>query len=106
MRAAERVLQYLMGTYDQGITYCRVDPGRRNVLEGWVDSYYAADPDTRRSVTGCVMSMNGAQVSWRAKRQGCMTLSSSEAEFVAASQCGVEVVYLRALLKGLGMEQK
>eukprot|EP00961_Rhodomonas_salina_P093577 1259041-Rhodomonas_salina.4 len=82
MRAAERTLQYLMGTYDQGITYRQLDPPRRNVLEGWVDSDYAADPDTRRSVTG-----------------------SSEAEFVAASQCGVEVVYLRALLKDLGLEQ-
>eukprot|EP00961_Rhodomonas_salina_P130451 1756199-Rhodomonas_salina.1 len=52
------------------------------------------------------MSLNGGPVSWRAKRQGCVTLSSSEAEFVAASQCGVEVVYLLALLKGLGVEQK
>ena len=30
-----------------------------------------------------------------------MTLSSSEAEFVAASQAGKEVLYLRALLKGI-----
>eukprot|EP00961_Rhodomonas_salina_P076518 1027532-Rhodomonas_salina.1 len=52
------------------------------------------------------MSLNGGPVSWRAKRQGCVTLSSSEAEFVAASQCGVEVVYLLVLLKGLGVEQK
>eukprot|EP00961_Rhodomonas_salina_P200011 2697957-Rhodomonas_salina.2 len=47
LRAAERALQYLMGTYDQGITYRQLDPARRNVLEGWVDSDYAADPDTR-----------------------------------------------------------
>eukprot|EP00961_Rhodomonas_salina_P139344 1875187-Rhodomonas_salina.1 len=68
-----------MGTYYQGITYRQLDPARRNVLEGWVDSDYAADPDTRRSVTGYVMSMNGAPLSWKAKRQGCVTLSSSEA---------------------------
>lgn len=87
LRAAERTLQYLMGTYDAGITYWRLDPERRNSLEGWVDSDYAADPYTRRSVTGYVMSINGCPVSWKAKRQGCVTLSSSEAEFVAASQC-------------------
>ncbi len=34
-----------------------------------------------------------------------MTLSSSEAEFVAVSQAGQEVVYLRALLRGFGYSQ-
>ena len=35
-----------------------------------------------------------------------MTLSSAEAEFVAASLCGKEVVYIRAVLRGIGQEQK
>ena len=39
LEAAERVLQYVRATYDQGITYC--DPGTvmLNTLSGWVDSY-------------------------------------------------------------------
>eukprot|EP00961_Rhodomonas_salina_P138037 1857081-Rhodomonas_salina.1 len=90
MRAAERVLQHVMGTYDKGLTYRRLDERRRNRLEGWVDSDFASDPDTRKSVTGYVMSINCTPLSWRAKLQGCVTLSSSEAEFVAASQCAVE----------------
>eukprot|EP00961_Rhodomonas_salina_P242452 3275121-Rhodomonas_salina.1 len=72
---------------------------------GWVDSDFAADPDTRHSVTGYVISMNNGPVSWKAKLQGCVTLSSAEAEFVAASQCGQEVLYLRHLLEHLGYEQ-
>ena len=76
------------------------------MLEGWVDSDCAADPDTRRSVTGYVMSLNGGPVSWKAQRQACVTLSSSEAEFVAASMCSQEVIYLRALLEGMGHQQK
>ena len=35
-----------------------------------------------------------------------VTLSSSEAEFVAASQAGKEILYLRALLKGFACPQK
>eukprot|EP00961_Rhodomonas_salina_P027656 373724-Rhodomonas_salina.1 len=46
--------------------------------------------------------MNNGPVSWRSKHQSCTTLSSAEAEFVAASICGQEVIYLRALLTGLG----
>lgn len=77
LKAAELVLQYLMETFNQGITYQHLNVARRNRLEGWVDSDYASDPDTQCSVTGYVMSMNGVQLSWKAKRQGCMTLSSS-----------------------------
>mmetsp|Transcript_31191 Transcript_31191/g.48263 ORF Transcript_31191/g.48263 Transcript_31191/m.48263 type:complete len:168 (+) Transcript_31191:1090-1593(+) len=106
MCAAERTLQYIMGTYDKRLTYSSLDSRRRNVLEGWVDSDFASDPDTRKSVTGYVMSFNGAPLSWEAKRQGCVTLSSSEAEFVAASQCAVEVLYLQALLEGVGLRQE
>eukprot|EP00961_Rhodomonas_salina_P125501 1690608-Rhodomonas_salina.1 len=73
---------------------------------GWVDSDYAADPDTRRSVTSYLISMNNGPISWKAKRQGCVTLSSAEAEFVAASHCGQELIYLRNLLKCLGYEQQ
>ena len=74
--------------------------GKRNTLSGWVDSDFASDIDTRKSVTGYLMVLNGGPVSWKASRQGGVTLSSSEVEFVASSQAGQEVLYLRALLEG------
>ena len=81
LAAAERDLAYLRGTYNEGIAYC--DPGedRRNKLTGWVDNDFAADPDTRKSMTGYLFSLNGGAVSWRSSRQGGVTLSSAEAEF-------------------------
>eukprot|EP00961_Rhodomonas_salina_P132843 1788199-Rhodomonas_salina.2 len=86
LRAARRTLAYLAGTVDKGLTYSRPEHSRHvNCLFGWVDSDYAADPDTRRSVTGYVISLNNGPMSWKAKRQSCTTLSSAEAEFVAAS---------------------
>ncbi len=57
-------------------------------------------------MTGYLMSLNDGAISWRSSRQGRVTLSSNEAEFVAASQAGQEVVYLRELLKGFGHPQK
>eukprot|EP00961_Rhodomonas_salina_P069833 937374-Rhodomonas_salina.2 len=105
MEQAEHVLRYLKGTATEGITYSNPGPERRNVLHGWVDSDFAADKDTRRSVTGYVISINCGPVSWKAKRQACTTLRPAEAEFVAASLCGQEVIYLRAMLRGFGFEQ-
>jgi hypothetical protein len=56
LQAAERVFQYVRGTYDQGIAY--FDPGdeTKNKLIGWVDGDFGSDPDTRKSNTG---SLNG-----------------------------------------------
>ena len=73
---------------------------------GWVDSDYAANPDTCRSVTGYLLSMNNGPISWKAKRQACTTLSSAEAEFVVARMAGQEVICLRNLLCDLGEGQK
>ena len=59
-----------------------------NKLSGWVDSDFASDIDTRKSMTGYLMSLNGGPISWKSSRQGGVTLISSEAEFVDASQDG------------------
>jgi len=76
MAAAERALAYVRGTHDQGLSYC--DPGadNRNILTGWVISDFAADSDTRRSVTGYIMSLKGGPISWGSCSD--VTLSSSE----------------------------
>eukprot|EP00961_Rhodomonas_salina_P079546 1068847-Rhodomonas_salina.1 len=106
LRSARQVLAYLVGTQDLGITYFRpTDSAQVNRLFGWVDSNYAADPYTRKSVTGYIISMNKGPIAWKSKLQSCVTLSSAEAEFVAASQCCVEVVYLRNLLRDLNFGQ-
>ena len=108
IQAALRVLAYLRGTIDQCLVFTR--PGiaslNHNRLWGWVDADYAGCQDTRRSHTGYVLMLNGAAISWRSKRQATVSLSSAESEFIAASQCGQEVVYLREILKGFGAEQE
>jgi hypothetical protein len=88
LQAAERVLQYVRGNHDQGITYFDRGDETKNMFIGWVDSDFGSDPDTRKSMTGYLMSPNGGAISLRSSRQGGVTLSSSEAEFVAASQAG------------------
>ena len=101
MDAAHHVLRYLRATYDQAIVYERTTE-KANTIWGWVDSDWAADLDSRRSHTGYVIMLTGGAVSWKSRRQDCVSLSTSEAEYVAASQCGQEVVYLREILRDFG----
>ena len=50
--------------------------------------------------------MNGGPISWKSRHQDNVSLSTSEAEFVAASQAGQEALYLRETLKDFGYQQK
>jgi len=102
MNAGKRVLRYLQGTKDLGITYSNGD----TVLVGYADSDWAGDQDTRRSVTGYVFVLCGAAISWGSKLQPTVALSSSEAEYMAACYAVQEAVHLRLLLKSLGYEQQ
>ena len=57
--AAKRILRYLKGSANLGITYTRSPPGNKgNTLWAYADADHAGDPDTRRSVTGYVVMMN------------------------------------------------
>ena len=89
--AAEHVLCYLRGTWNHTIRYSRDSHENTNVLWGWVDANSAGDTDTRRSHT----VMNGGPISGKSRRPDNVSLSTSEAEFVAASLAGQEAIYLR-----------
>jgi hypothetical protein len=66
-----------------------------------VDSDFASDIDTRKSVTGYLMVLNGGPVSWKASRQGGVTLSSSEAEFVVLVKLDMKYFTFGRSLKDL-----
>jgi len=98
--AAERVLLYLMGTANLGITFDATD-ARSIVLTGMSDSDWAV----QHSTTGYLFSVGSGAVSWLSKKQPSVALSSTEAEIMAASVAGTEAVYLRTLLDEMGFSQ-
>ena len=65
----------------------------------FVDSNFATDVNDRRSTTGYIITLGGSIISWKSKKQGSTTLSSTEAEYVALSQCACELKFLVMLLK-------
>jgi hypothetical protein len=67
----------------------------------YVDSNYATNKETRKSVTGFVLTIGGCLVSYSSKSQPSVTLSSTEAEYVAASMCATEVKFVQMLLEEL-----
>mmetsp|Transcript_18812 Transcript_18812/g.28333 ORF Transcript_18812/g.28333 Transcript_18812/m.28333 type:complete len:218 (-) Transcript_18812:361-1014(-) len=98
--AAQRVLTYLAQTKSRGITYDG-DVQGGGVLEAYSDS----DWSVQHSTTGWVVLFGGAVVAWRSRKQHSISMSSTEAEIIAASDCALELVYLRGLLAEMGFPQ-
>jgi hypothetical protein len=102
--AAKRILRYLKGTQDLGLTYRR-GTAAPNQLYGYADADHAGDPEGRRSVTGYIVMLNGAAVSWQSNRQNVTALSSAEAEYYAASAISCDLAYLRRMMENLDYAQ-
>lgn len=96
----KRIFRYLKGTTDKGLIYERTENDQPK-LTCFSDADLAGDQLTGRSTTGMVCLLAGAAISWRSQRQGIVSLSSTEAETVAASETAQEILWLSSLLKSL-----
>jgi hypothetical protein len=70
------------------------------------DSDWAGDKDNRRSVSGFIMFLCGVPLVWRSKQQKSVALSSSEAEFVAASEAVKEIIFVLQVLESMNIQVK
>jgi hypothetical protein len=71
---AKKVLRYLKGTVNFGIMYtdnCDVE------LVGYSDSYWARNPDDRKSTFRYAFNIGTGVMSWRSKKQPTVSLSST-----------------------------
>ena len=68
-------------------------------LEVFADADYASRVTDRRSVLGGAIMCAGACVSWFSRTQKCVTLSTSEAEYVALGDAVKELLFLRQILR-------
>ena len=74
-------------------------------LHGYVDSDWATCPRTRRSLTGICVRLAGGTIAYKTKLQPTIAQSSTEAEFMGASDFGKIILYVRSVLWDLGVPQ-
>jgi hypothetical protein len=101
-----RVVKFVLDAKD----YClKLNPIFENEewdLVSYSDNYWAGNPKTRISVTGFIIYLLGAPICWRSKGQKGVTLSSSEAEYVAMLEAVKTICFIYFLLKGMGIDVK
>ncbi|KAK2411591.1 putative mitochondrial protein [Trifolium repens] len=103
LKAAKRILRYIKGTTNLGLYYSVSDDYK---LVGYSDSDWGGDVDDRKSTTGFVFYIGNTAFTWMSKKQPIVTLSTCEAEYVAATSCVCHAIWLRNLLKELNLPQK
>jgi len=74
------------------------------ILKAFCDSDFAGDVDNRKSITGFIIYICGCPIAWRSKGQKNVTLSSTEAEYVAISEVAQEILFIAGILKFMDIE--
>ncbi|CAL1389558.1 unnamed protein product [Linum trigynum] len=98
--AAVRVLRYLKSTPGRGLFFPASTP---LILTAYCDADWGGCPLTRRSTTGYYIRLGASPISWRTKKQNVVARSSAEAEYRAMASTVSEVLWLRWLLRDLGI---
>ena len=93
------ICRYLVGTANYCITYSG-ESGQG--LMACTDSDWASDHSDRKSQSGYFLKLAGGAISWTSRAQKTIALSSTEAEYMALSDCSRQVVWMHTLLGELG----
>ncbi|XP_075101648.1 secreted RxLR effector protein 161-like [Nicotiana tabacum] len=92
LKVAKRILRYLKGTQDLVLYY---PSGDNFNLVGYADVDYAGYPVDRKSTSGMAHFLGSCLISWGTRKQNCVALSTTEAEYVAAASCCAQLLWIK-----------
>jgi len=78
-----RILKYLQGTTNDGL---------------WYPSYFAGFKIDRKSTSGTCHLLGSSSISWHSKKQACVALSTTEAEYITAGSCCAQSLWIKQQL--------
>jgi predicted nucleic acid-binding Zn finger protein len=96
--AAKHVMRYLKGTLEYGFCYTGDHDFR---VFGCTDSDWVGSVSDRNSTSRCCFSLGLAMTSWQSRKQSSISLSTTEAKYIATCSASCEAIWLRKLLTGL-----
>ncbi|KAJ0939366.1 putative RNA-directed DNA polymerase [Helianthus annuus] len=100
--AVKWILRYLRGSSKLGITFGNGKP----MLVGYTDSDMAGNKDNMKSTSGYLMTFAAGAISWQSKLQKCVALSTTEAEYIAATEACKELLWLKRFMQEFGFMQQ
>jgi hypothetical protein len=99
--AVKRIFKYLKGTEEFGLWY----PKRKDLsLMAYTDPDWVVCIDDQRSTNGAAFYLGECLVSWLSKKQSSVSLSTVEAEYIAATTCCTQVLWMKQTLTDIQVE--
>ncbi|KAJ9566849.1 hypothetical protein OSB04_002815 [Centaurea solstitialis] len=97
--AVKNILKYLRRTKEMFLVF----GGSEDEISvtGYSDASFQTDRDDYRSQSGYVFTLNGGAISWKSSKQDTIADSTTEAEYIAASDAAKEAVWLRNFITDL-----
>nr|GEV07946.1 retrovirus-related Pol polyprotein from transposon TNT 1-94 [Tanacetum cinerariifolium] len=97
--AVKRIFRYLKGTINLGLWYPKYFGFDLTVYS---NADHAGCHLDRKSTSGSVQFLGDKLVCWSSKKQDCVSISTSESEYVAVSSCCAQVLWMRTQLTDYG----
>ncbi|XP_058776690.1 secreted RxLR effector protein 161-like [Vicia villosa] len=105
LAAIKRILRHVKGTLGCGILFSASDTSQKFDFHGFTDSNWFGDKEDRKSTIGYIFMFGKTPISWCLKKELVVALSSYEVEYIAASLCECQAMWLMNLLKELGSNE-
>jgi len=96
LTVVKRILKYLKGTACSGLWY---PLGASPSLIGYSDADYGGYKIDRKSTSGACHLLGSSLVSWHSKKQACVALSTTEAEYIATRNYCAQILLMKQQLE-------
>ncbi|XP_071695682.1 secreted RxLR effector protein 161-like [Rutidosis leptorrhynchoides] len=97
--AVKNILKYLRRTKDMFLIYGGVEEDP--TVKCYTDASFQTDRDDSRSQSGYVFILNGGAITWKSSKQKVVAQSTTEAEYIAASEATQEAAWMKKFITDL-----
>ncbi|KAD2804168.1 hypothetical protein E3N88_37545 [Mikania micrantha] len=99
--AVKNILKYLKRTKDMFLIYGGID--EELCVKCYTDASFQTDRDDSRSQTGFVFTLKGGAITWKSSKQTVVAQSTTESEYIAASDAAKEAAWMKKFIADLGV---
>jgi hypothetical protein len=101
---SKKIMRYLKGSKELKLKLKKFQNTSSGlVISGYSDADWGDNKESRKSVSGGIILLNGVPVEWSCKKQPCVSVSTLEAEFVAGAEVCKSLLGLKELLQEIKM---
>ncbi|WVZ97412.1 hypothetical protein U9M48_042952 [Paspalum notatum var. saurae] len=99
-QAVKRIFRYLKFTPELGLWY---SSGSSLSLRGFLDADHTGCRIDRKLTSSTCQLLGTSLVSWSSRKQASVSLSTTEAEYMAAASCCSQLLWMKATLSDFGL---